>query len=117
MKPVPMMYGLLSGLLCADRHALRQLLRCLTQGVSVGFTTRMRSRTHATSKFSWNPSYTRYDGIGAICIISDDVVIDARGRSGYKYPTPFAVRVTENWSSVIVATECFATNVEGSTSG
>ena len=61
-----------------------------------GFTLITRSNTSATSKSFSKPSYTKYGGIGAICMISPDVFTAFSARSGYEYRAPLGVMLVDN---------------------
>ena len=70
----------------------------------VDLTLMMRSKISAAYRSFSNPSYTKYEGIRAICMVSSVFVTLDFARRGYVYAAPLAVMVAENCASVITAT-------------
>ena len=82
-KAVPTTYGFLSPELCDDKHAQRKFDRCVNMSFSVGLTQLILSKTRSASKSCSKPSYTKYGGIGASCMMVLLMVTALRARSGY----------------------------------
>ena len=70
---------------------------------------RICSNTSSASRSFSDPSYTRYGGIGAICMLCYEFVTLDLARRGYVYIAPLLVIVVENCASVITAIVFFST--------
>ena len=69
----------------------------------------MRSKISASLRSFSNPSYTKYGGIGAICMVCSVFVTSNFARRGYVYAVPLDVMVAENYASVITDTVFLST--------
>ena len=77
----------------------------------------MLSKINAASRSFSNPSYTKYGGIGAICVVHSVFVTLYFARRVYAYVSPLAVMVAVNCASIITAAVFFSTIDDGRYTG
>ena len=77
----------------------------------------MRSKISTALRSFSNLSYTKYGGIGAICMVHSVFVTLDFARRGYVYATPLAVMVVVDCASIVTVTVFLSTIDDGRHNG